>query len=234
MSQPTLERTGVEGHVIRGFEAVREAFAENFARRRRAGRRLLRLSSRREGRRPLGRRPEQADRRAVGADTMVIVYSATKGLAAMTLAVAHSRGWLDYEERVCTTGRSSRSTARSGSPSGSCWRTRPGCSRSTSRWIARSSPISIGWPSCWRGRSRRGSRARGRRITRSRSGSTKASCCAASIRGIAASDSSSRTRSRRRSDSTSTSACPSRSRTRRLATLAGLAGRDAASASRFA
>jgi CubicO group peptidase (beta-lactamase class C family) len=35
-------------------------------------------------------------------DTMVVVYSATKGLAAMTLAVAHSRGWLDYEERVCT------------------------------------------------------------------------------------------------------------------------------------
>jgi CubicO group peptidase (beta-lactamase class C family) len=33
---------------------------------------------------------------------MVIVYSATKGLAAMTLAIAHSRGWLDYEERVCT------------------------------------------------------------------------------------------------------------------------------------
>lgn len=33
---------------------------------------------------------------------MVIVHSATKGLAAMTLAVAHSRGWLDYEERVAT------------------------------------------------------------------------------------------------------------------------------------
>jgi CubicO group peptidase (beta-lactamase class C family) len=31
---------------------------------------------------------------------MVLVYSATKGLAAMTLAIAHSRGWLDYEERV--------------------------------------------------------------------------------------------------------------------------------------
>ena len=31
---------------------------------------------------------------------MVLVYSATKRLAAMTLAVAHSRGWLDYEERV--------------------------------------------------------------------------------------------------------------------------------------
>jgi CubicO group peptidase (beta-lactamase class C family) len=33
---------------------------------------------------------------------MVIVYSATKGLAAMTLAIAHSRGWLDYERPVCT------------------------------------------------------------------------------------------------------------------------------------
>src|SRR5204862_1855834 len=35
-------------------------------------------------------------------ETMVSVYSATKGLAAMTLALAHSRGWLDYDERVCT------------------------------------------------------------------------------------------------------------------------------------
>jgi CubicO group peptidase (beta-lactamase class C family) len=34
--------------------------------------------------------------------TMVVVHSATKGLATMTLAIAHCRGWLDYEERVCT------------------------------------------------------------------------------------------------------------------------------------
>jgi len=31
---------------------------------------------------------------------MVVIHSATKGLAAMTLAVAHSRGWLDYDARV--------------------------------------------------------------------------------------------------------------------------------------
>ena len=31
---------------------------------------------------------------------MVIVHSATKGLAAMTLAIAHSRGWLDYDALV--------------------------------------------------------------------------------------------------------------------------------------
>ena len=33
---------------------------------------------------------------------MVVVHSATKGLAAMVMALAHSRGWLDYDERVCT------------------------------------------------------------------------------------------------------------------------------------
>jgi CubicO group peptidase (beta-lactamase class C family) len=33
---------------------------------------------------------------------MVVVHSATKGLAAMTLAIAHSRGWLDYDDRVAT------------------------------------------------------------------------------------------------------------------------------------
>ncbi len=32
---------------------------------------------------------------------MVLVHSSTKGLAAMTLALAHSRGWLDYEAPVC-------------------------------------------------------------------------------------------------------------------------------------
>ena len=33
-------------------------------------------------------------------DTLILVFSATKGLASMTLAVAHSRGLVDYEERV--------------------------------------------------------------------------------------------------------------------------------------
>jgi CubicO group peptidase (beta-lactamase class C family) len=35
-------------------------------------------------------------------DTMVVVHSATKGLAAMVLAIGHSRGWLDYDERVAS------------------------------------------------------------------------------------------------------------------------------------
>jgi CubicO group peptidase (beta-lactamase class C family) len=90
----------VEGHVHRGFEAVREAFAENFARRGELGGACCAYV----------RGEKVVDlwggirNKHTGApweqDTMVGVHSATKGLAAMTLALAHSRGWLDYDERV--------------------------------------------------------------------------------------------------------------------------------------
>jgi CubicO group peptidase (beta-lactamase class C family) len=92
----------IEGHVSPGFEIVREAFADNFARRGelggaccvyRGGEKVVDLWG--------GIRNKQTGERWEQ-DTMVIVYSATKGLAAMTLALAHSRGWLDYEERVST------------------------------------------------------------------------------------------------------------------------------------
>ena len=36
------------------------------------------------------------------ADTMTTVFSTTKGVSAIALAVAASRGWLDYDERVAT------------------------------------------------------------------------------------------------------------------------------------
>jgi CubicO group peptidase (beta-lactamase class C family) len=91
----------VEGQVASGFEAVRDAFAGNFVRRRELGgaccvyyrgEKVVDLwggiRNKRTG--------EPWER-----DTMVVVHSATKGLAAMTLAIAHSRGWLDYDERVC-------------------------------------------------------------------------------------------------------------------------------------
>jgi len=92
----------VEGHVSHGFESVREVFAENFARRRELGGACCAYV---HGEKVVdlwgGARNRQTGE-PWEKDTMVIVYSATKGLAAMTLAIAHSRGWLDYEERVCT------------------------------------------------------------------------------------------------------------------------------------
>lgn len=92
----------IEGHVAPGFERVREVFAENFARRHELG-----------GACCIYRHGEMVvdlwggiRNRETGepweADTMVIVYSTTKGLAAMTMALAHSRGWIDYDERVST------------------------------------------------------------------------------------------------------------------------------------
>jgi CubicO group peptidase (beta-lactamase class C family) len=36
------------------------------------------------------------------ADTLVQIFSATKGFAALALSVAHSKGYIDYDERVCS------------------------------------------------------------------------------------------------------------------------------------
>ncbi len=93
---------GIQGHVTRGFEAVREAFTENFVRRQELGGACC-VYHRGEKVVDLwgGIRNKQTGE-SWDQDTMVVVHSATKGLAAMTLAIAHSRGWLDYEERVCT------------------------------------------------------------------------------------------------------------------------------------
>src|SRR5262245_46258230 len=100
MSVATLDTANVAGHVSPGFERVREAFAENFARRGELGgaccayymgEKVVDLWG--------GTRNKQTGE-PWDEDTMVVVYSATKGLAAMTLAIAHSRGWLDYEARV--------------------------------------------------------------------------------------------------------------------------------------
>ena len=90
----------VKGHVSHGFEAVRDAFEENFARRGElggaccvyhCGERVVDL---------WGGARNKVTGEPWDRDTMVVVHSATKGLSAMTLALAHSRGWLDYEERV--------------------------------------------------------------------------------------------------------------------------------------
>jgi CubicO group peptidase (beta-lactamase class C family) len=94
------DRFTIEGNVSPGCEAVREAFAENFVRRRELGGACCGFN---RGEKVVdlwgGIRNKQTGE-PWEKDTMVIVYSATKGLAAMTLAIAHSRGWLDYEERV--------------------------------------------------------------------------------------------------------------------------------------
>jgi CubicO group peptidase (beta-lactamase class C family) len=92
--------TRIHGVVAPGFEEVRTEFERNFAERGEIGGAVA-LYWRGEkvvdlwgGRRtPEGDAPWQED-------TMVVVMSTTKGLAAMTLAVANARGWLDYDAPV--------------------------------------------------------------------------------------------------------------------------------------
>ena len=92
----------VKGHTAHRFEHVGDVFADNFARRLELGgaccayyngEKIVDLWG--------GVRNKQTGD-PWERDTMAIIYSATKGLAAMTLAIAHSRRWLDYEERVST------------------------------------------------------------------------------------------------------------------------------------
>lgn len=90
----------VQGYVRPAYERVRGVFLENFRRRRELGG----ACSAWRGGEPVvdlwGGIRDWKTGEPWARDTMVIVYSATKGLAAMTLALAHSRGWLDYENPV--------------------------------------------------------------------------------------------------------------------------------------
>ena len=95
-------RSAIQGFGHARFEAVRDAFAENFARRHELGAACCIYHHGEKVVDLWGGIRNKATGEAWEEDTMVLVFSATKGLAAMAMAVAHSRGWLDYEERVCT------------------------------------------------------------------------------------------------------------------------------------
>ena len=96
----TAATTAVHGTVAPGFEPVREAFERNLRERNELG---AAVAAFREGEQVVDLWGGVADARS-GApwerDTVVVLFSTSKGLAAMTLALAHSRGWLDFDERV--------------------------------------------------------------------------------------------------------------------------------------
>ena len=95
--------TGAEIHGFAnpGYEAVREAFIENFKQLREIGAACCVYHKGEKVVDLWGGIRNQATGEPWERNTKALVYSATKGLSAMTLAVAHSRGWLSYDERVC-------------------------------------------------------------------------------------------------------------------------------------
>ena len=97
-----LMRNGMNigGWVAPGFEEVRTEFERNFAERGEIG---AAVAAYWRGEKVVdlwgGRRTPGGDA-PWKEDTMVIVMSTTKGLSAMTLAIANAREWLDYDAPV--------------------------------------------------------------------------------------------------------------------------------------
>jgi CubicO group peptidase (beta-lactamase class C family) len=89
--------TPVHGSVAQGFEEVRTEFERNFAERGEIG---AAVAAYWRGEKVVdlwgGWRIPEGDA-PWNEDTMVVVMSTTKGLSAMTLALANARGWLDYD-----------------------------------------------------------------------------------------------------------------------------------------
>ncbi len=93
--------SAISGFVKPGFEAV-QAFIENFERRHELGAACC-IYYRGEKVVDLwGGVRNETTGEPWEEDTMVIVFSATKGLAGLAMALAHSRGLFDYDERVAT------------------------------------------------------------------------------------------------------------------------------------
>lgn len=95
-------KTSIHGTVAPGFEAVREEFERNFTERGESG---AACAVYHHGRKVVDLWGGYRDPRRHAPweeDTLVVVFSATKGMAAMALAVAHSRGLFELDEPVAT------------------------------------------------------------------------------------------------------------------------------------
>ncbi len=102
MPSEASQRSEIQGYANKGFESVREAFTDNFSHRNELGAACCIYCQGEKVVDLWGGIRDKATGELWEEDTMVLVFSATKGLSAMVMAVAQSRGWLDYEERVCT------------------------------------------------------------------------------------------------------------------------------------
>jgi CubicO group peptidase (beta-lactamase class C family) len=94
-------KVDMHGYVRPGFEAVRDAFVENFTRRNELGAACSIYYHSEKVVDLWGGIRDQATGDPWKEDTMTLVHSTTKGMSGLALALAVSRGWLDYEQRVC-------------------------------------------------------------------------------------------------------------------------------------
>lgn len=96
------QTSAINGYVAPGFERVREVFEENFRLRNEVG---AAFAVYRRGEKLVdlwGGLRDESRQLPWEENTPALVSSTTKGIMACALAIAHSRGWLDYDEKVST------------------------------------------------------------------------------------------------------------------------------------
>ncbi|GIP17331.1 esterase [Paenibacillus montaniterrae] len=94
-----MDRMKANGYVEAGFEPVKDAFEQNFNKKENGaacaiyyqGRKVVDL---------WGGLAEPRLNKCWEKDTLVPVFSSTKGFAALAVAVAHSKGWIDYDAKI--------------------------------------------------------------------------------------------------------------------------------------
>ena len=103
-SRVALHNSGslIHGEVAPGFEEVYEEFRTNITERGELGAACVIYYQGEKVVDLWGGYRDSRTREPWEENTMVLVFSVTKGLAAMTLAVAHSYGYIDYDEKVST------------------------------------------------------------------------------------------------------------------------------------
>jgi CubicO group peptidase (beta-lactamase class C family) len=97
-----MESSAVGGFAGPGFEAVRAAFIENFRHRKELGAACCVYHHGEKVVDLWGGIRNRSTGEPWEEDTMVLVFSATKGMAGLAMALVHSRCLFEYDERVST------------------------------------------------------------------------------------------------------------------------------------
>jgi CubicO group peptidase (beta-lactamase class C family) len=92
----------INGTVATGFETVKEEFVKNFKERDELGASFCVYYKGKKVVDLWGGYRDHRKKDIWEKDDLVMVFSTTKGLAAICLAIAHSNGWLNYDEKVTT------------------------------------------------------------------------------------------------------------------------------------
>lgn len=97
-----VDESMIHGEVTQGFEDMETAFKRNFKERGELGAACAVYYKGKKVVDLWGGYRDGKSRALWEKNTLITVFSATKGLSAMTFAVAHSLGLLDYDEKVST------------------------------------------------------------------------------------------------------------------------------------